>query len=126
MKVVAIPNPGATALLGAFFLLVNVGAALYAATGLQPSGGFAFLTYGAFGFAVAWWTHADSRRLGVREVVDQGWFVYAAWPIVLPYHLFKTRGARGGLTLLGLIGLYAVTYAVSILVYYGARKGGGS
>ena len=124
MRVVAIPNPGATVLLAAFFLLMNVGAALYAAAGQQPSGAFAFLTYVGFSVAVAWWIKADSRTLGVRESVDQGLLVYIAWPLFLPYHLFKTRGARGGLTLLGLIGLFGLTYAVAVLVYYGVRNGG--
>jgi hypothetical protein len=105
---------------------MNVGTALYAAAGLQPSGGFVFLTYAGFGIGVAWWIHADSRRLGIRESIDQGWLVYLVWPLFLPYHLFKTRGGRGGLTLLGLIGLYALTYALGILVYYGIRRGGGS
>jgi hypothetical protein len=81
-----------------------------------------FLTYVGFGLGVAWWIHADCRRLGIREVMDQGWFVYLTWPFVLPYHLFKTRGGRGALTLLGLTGLYLLTYALSMLVYYGAPK----
>ena len=126
MRLAAIPNPGATTLLGAYFLIANVGAALYAAHGLQPSGGFIFLTYVGFGLGVAWWIHADSRRLGIRELIDQGWFVYVGWPVVLPYHLFKTRGSRGALTLLGLVGLYLLTYALSMLVYYGASKSVGS
>src|SRR5262249_54152593 len=79
MRLAAIPNPGATALLGTVFLIANVGAALYTAHGVQPSGGFVFLTYVSFGLAVAWWIHADCRRLGRPELVDQGWFVYLAW-----------------------------------------------
>jgi hypothetical protein len=126
VKLATIPNPGATALLGTFFLLVNVGAALYGVAGLSPSEGFAFLNYVGFGLAIAWWIHSDSRRLGIRESLDEGWLVYLVWPLFLPYHLFKTRGARGGLTLLGLIGLYVLTYALGLLVYYGARKGAGS
>jgi hypothetical protein len=121
-----VPNPGATALLTAFFLIANVGAALYAAAGQEPSGGFAFLIYGGFGVAVAWWIHADARRLGKREIVDQGWFTYIAWPLVLPYHLFKTRGSRGAVTLVGLVGLYLVTYAIGLVVYFAAHRGASS
>ena len=126
MRLAAIPNPVATALLGLFFLVANVGAALYTAHGLQPSGGFVFLSYVGFGLAVAWWIHADSRRLGRSELLDQGWFVYIAWPAILPYHLFKTRGGRGALALLGLVGLYLATYVLSMIVYYAALKTAGS
>jgi hypothetical protein len=126
MKLASVPNPAATMLLGAFFLIANVGAALYAVHGLQPSGGFIFLTYVGFGLGVAWWIHTDSRRLGIRELIDQGWFVYLGWPVVLPYYLFRTRGGRGALTLLGLVSLYLLTYGLSMLVYYGAREGASS
>jgi hypothetical protein len=126
MRIAAVPNPGATTLLGAFFLIANVGAALYSAHGLQPSGGFVLLSYVGFGLGVAWWIHADNRRLGRTELLDQGWFVYLAWPVFLPYHLFKTRGNRGALTLLGLAGLYAATYALSVLVYLAARSSAGA
>jgi hypothetical protein len=123
MKLAAIPNPAATGLLGVFFLIANLGNALYAAHGLQPSGGFVLLFYVGFGFAAALWMHADSRRLAIREDIDQGWFVYLAWPVLLPYHLFKTRGKRGAVTLLGLVGLYVATYLASLLVFLLARQG---
>jgi hypothetical protein len=123
MRFPAIPNSGATILIGIFFLAANVGNALYAAHGLPPSGGFVFVYYVGFGLALAFWMHADSRRLAVREVLDQGWFVYIAWPVILPYHLFKTRGGRGALTLLGLIGLFVATYLLSLPVFYLVRQG---
>jgi hypothetical protein len=126
MRPIAVPNPVATALLGAFFLIANVGNALYAASGRAPSGAFLILDYVGFGFAVAYWIHADSRRFGVREGLDQGWFTYAAWPVVLPYHLFKTRGVRGAFTLAGLIALFAATYLASLLVFLAARTGAGA
>jgi hypothetical protein len=75
-------NPGATVLMGAFFLLGNLGHALYALAGREPSGGFALLYYLGFGFAVAYWIHADNQRLGRRDSLDQGWLIFAAWPLV--------------------------------------------
>ena len=107
--------------MAAFFLLSNLGNAFYALEGRQPSGGFALLCYLGFGFEVAYWIHADNQRLGRRDSLDQGWLIFAAWPLVFPYHLFKTRGNRGAITLVGLIALFAATYAVSLLVFFALR-----
>ena len=125
MKPISIPNRTATFYLGLVFLVANVAGALYAARGLEPSPAFVLLYYAGFGGLISYWVHADSQRLGVREVMDQGWFLFALWPIALPYHLFKTRGAKGGLTLLGLVGLFAVTYLFSLLLFLAVRRGGG-
>ena len=125
MTRLSIPNPCATALFGAFFLIANVGDALYAAHGLAPSAGFGLLAYVGFGLCGAYWLHADNRRLGIPEVIDQGWFAYLAWPVMLPYHLFKTRGSRGGWVLVGLVGLFAATYLLSLLVFFAISRGAG-
>jgi hypothetical protein len=123
VKLSAIPNPGATALLGAFFLIFNVGSALYATHGLLPSGGFVFLYYVLSGLLIANWLHADNRRLGLPEVMDQGWLVYMVWPLAFPYHLFKTRGRSGVVTLIGFVVLFLATYEISLLVFYLAKPG---
>ena len=99
-------------------MVANLANALYASQSLEPSASFLLLYYFGMAFGVLLWIRADSRRLGVRQVLDQGWFTLCAWPLALPYHLFKTRGPRGGLTLLGLVGLFFVTYAISLLVFY--------
>ncbi len=47
---------------------------------------------------IAWamwlWLRGDSRKRGVQWVLDLGWFLYVAWIVILPYHLFKTRGLK--------------------------------
>lgn len=118
MRQLPFPNFAATVLFAVFFLVANVGAALYAATNREPSGSFRFLYYVGSGAVVAYWLHADKQRLRQQEFVDEGWFMLWVWPIALPYHLFKTRGSRGAVTPLGLIGLYAVTYVISMIVFY--------
>jgi hypothetical protein len=117
-----IPNLAATALMGAFFLLANLGNAFYAAGGREPSGGFVLLYYLGFGYAIAYWIHADNHRLGRRDSLDQGWLIFAIWPLALPYHLFKTRRLRGAVTLVGLIALFFATYAVSLLAFFVVRS----
>ena len=121
MKTGPIPNPRATLAFGAFFLMVNLANVLYALNRRHPSASFLALYYGGAALVVAYWILADSRRLGLEGSVDQGWFVFAFWPLALPYHLFKTRGIRGGLTLLGLVGLFILTYIFSLGVFFTAR-----
>jgi hypothetical protein len=118
IEMAKVPNPRATFALGVFFLVVNMIAMVYALRGIEPSGSFLLLYYLGAALVVAYWILADSRRLGVPSSVDQGWFLITAWPVCLPYHLFKTRRWKGFLTLAGLLGLYALTYGVSLLFFY--------
>lgn len=57
-------------------------------------------------WAVGWWLRTDSRRRGVFCVYDLGLFLYLAWPILMPYYLLKTRGAKGLLIILGFVVAY--------------------
>jgi hypothetical protein len=121
MKIGPIPNPRATLAFGVFFLMVNLASVLYALNRMRPSGSFVFVCYLGAALVVAYWILADSRRLGLGGSVDQGWFVFAAWPLALPYHLFKTRGIKGAVTLFGLVGLFVLTYGVSLVVFFVIR-----
>lgn len=71
-------------------------------------------------WAVGWWLRTDSRRRGVLSVYDLGFFLYLAWPIVMPYYLIKTRGAKGLLVMLGFVAAYIgaalVGMVLSVLV----------
>lgn len=58
-------------------------------------------------WASGWWLQTDSRRRGVLSVYDLGFFLYLAWPVVMPYYLVKTRGAKGLLVILGFVVAYA-------------------
>jgi hypothetical protein len=40
-----------------------------------------------------------------------------AWPIIIPYHLLKTRGARGLLPLLALIGTFVFARILATVIY---------
>jgi hypothetical protein len=63
-------------------------------------------------WGVGWWLRTDSHRLGVLSVYDLGFFLYLAWPIVMPYYLLKTRGARGLLVIL----VFVVAYVGAAIV----------
>jgi hypothetical protein len=57
-------------------------------------------------WVVGWWLGTDSRRRGVLSVYDLGFFLYLAWPVVMPYYLVKTRGAKGLLAILVFVAAY--------------------
>ena len=85
-----------------------VGDAVLAARsfGVQDASGVLWTTI--FRLVLAWWVLAD-RCLGAIELpYDFESFVFFAWPVVLPWYLWKTRRGRGV--------LYAVAvYALSVI-----------
>jgi hypothetical protein len=46
-----------------------------------------------------------------------GLFLYLAWPFVIPYYLFKTRGVKALITILSFAGIFMATYMIGALVY---------
>jgi hypothetical protein len=67
-------------------------------------------------WAVGWWLRTDRRRRGVLSVYDLGFFLYLAWPIVMPYYLIKTRGAKGLLVMLGFVAAYVGAAIIGIIL----------
>jgi hypothetical protein len=72
------------------------------------------------------WCYSQERR--IPWVMDMGWFLFAAWIVILPYYILKVEG-RGGWSRIGLFSLtcfaaYATGWAVLIwtrLLAGGAR-----
>lgn len=96
----------------AIILVGNAGTAVYAANGRPPGSVFLVLYYVGFSTAASWWVLSDCRERGIATSIDHGWFVFYAWPIVVPYHVLKTRGGRGVLLLGGLMLWFLATYFV--------------
>ncbi len=48
------------------------------------------------GFAILlmWWVYVDRHRRRYPVPFEFEAFVYFAWPLVVPYYLFRTRGMR--------------------------------
>jgi hypothetical protein len=105
---VASPTP----LLYVFLAVTQAAYGFYIARGASLPPAFVLLYPFAFLWAVGWWLRSDSRKRGVAWVFDMGLFLYVAWPFVLPYYLFKTRGAGAVLTILAFAGVYV---AASVL-----------
>lgn len=99
-------------------LLMQIANGAYAAQGLEPSGSFVILCYLSILGLIGYWLDKDSRNYGVKWVYDLGFFLYFAWPFIVPYYLFKTRGIRAILTILIFVGIYLATYLVGLLVFF--------
>jgi hypothetical protein len=97
-------------------------AAVYGATQVEPSEIVELFIAFAPLFAVVLWLQKDARRTRIGAVQDWGYFLLLAWPIMIPWYVFKTRGRSGWILLLGLIGLilssWATSFAVPWLIYF--------
>ena len=105
-------------------LFCALAAAVYGAAQAEPSPLVAlFFSFGPL-LAVILWLQKDARRTGVGSVLDLGYFLLAAWPIVIPWYAFKTRGHAGWRLLLGLFTLISSAYLgwlTTAWVIYGVR-----
>lgn len=100
-----------------FLFFVQAATGLYLASGVEPSPTFDFLDRAGFLCLAVWWLNADSRRHRVKQPYDIGLLLVFAWMLIVPYHLIKTRGRRGLLSLLLLIGLFVSGYMVTFASY---------
>jgi hypothetical protein len=96
-------------LLFAFILVSQATDTMFSFTRTEPPPGFdTLISFGQL-YALGYWLHADSlRRPNFNWPYCRGVFVYAAGIIVVPYYLFKTRGARAFLTLLIFVSMVVV------------------
>jgi len=70
-----------------------------------------------YGLILTWWLYTDRGTRKVKVPFDFEYFVLFAWPIVVPYYLYRRLGWRGLVFGLGICGLYVVPYLLSGIVY---------
>jgi len=97
--------------------IYNLGLGIFSARGLEPLPTFEFLYSAIFPCGVVWWLRAEIQSSPVTRLYCAGLLVGAAWPIIIPYHLLKTRGVRGLLPLLALIGTFVIAKVLAISIY---------
>ncbi len=103
-------------LLGTLVFLYHFGVGLYLALDLEPSPAFEFLYRAAFLCGVVWWLQAEARRFNLKSAYCPGLLVRIVWVVIIPYHLFKTRGAKGLIPLLALLGNLSIAYMLAQIV----------
>ena len=106
-----------TVLLYAFLLVTQIARGVYFGSGDDPPTAFIFINALGFVWIMGWWLLQDSRKRGIAWVYDIGFFLYIAWPFIMPYYLFKSRGAKGLFVILGFVGAYIGAVVVGIALY---------
>lgn len=100
-----------------FLLVTHSIDGLYLARGVDAPGVYHLLSFLALVWLMGWWLQQDSRKHEFKWVYDMGFFLYVAWPIILPYYLFKTRGLKALLTILIFLAVYFGTYIIGVVIY---------
>ncbi len=83
-------------------VVCSVATALYTLAQLEPAPGMSIVITFAPVITVILWLQKDAQRTGIGAVHDWGMFVWLAWPIVIPWYAFRSRGPSGWRLLLGL------------------------
>ena len=104
-------------LLYVFVIITQMTIGIYVASELELPPLFTLLYPFAFLWVIGWWLLRDSRKRGVKWVFDMGLFLYIAWPLIMPYYLLKTRGAKGLLVILGFAAAYLGAQMLGIALY---------
>ena len=104
-------------LLAVLVFLYHLGLGFYYARGVELPPAFEFLYTGGLLCSIIWWLKDDSRKHRVTPVYCLGFLVSIGWMIVIPYHLFKTRGMRGLIPIFGLIGVFLVAKLMAAFTY---------
>ena len=105
-----------TVLLYSFVVITQFAYGFYLGQQIEAPAAYTLLYWAAQLWIIGWWLRTDSRRRGVVWVYDLGFFLGIAWPLVMPYYLVKTRGAKGLLVILGFIGAYVGATIVGIIL----------
>jgi len=70
-----------------------------------------------FSLLVAFWTSLDAKTKQLYKPFEYSFFVFIFWPLVLPYHLIKTRGHEGFLMYAGICGLYLLPLFFDLFIW---------
>lgn len=102
----------------------SITAAIYALAEIKPSPPVVtFFTFAPL-IGVILWLQKDAQRTGIGAFQDWGMFLWFAWPVVIPWYAFRSRGRTGWRLLLGLVALISSAYVTAFVVTwlaYGVR-----
>ena len=103
-------RPAATLLLALALFTPPVVGGFYGAFERELPDAFPFLSQVFLILSLIAWFHMYSQRQGIAWVLDMGWFLFAAWPVVVPYYILKREGRRGW----SRIGLFCLTWFAAL------------
>jgi hypothetical protein len=70
-----------------------------------------------FAVLIAMWAVEDSKQRGMGRYMGFGLLVLLFWPLVLLYHMPKTRGVEGIVSYVGFWGLYSAPFFLGLTAY---------
>jgi hypothetical protein len=70
-----------------------------------------------FIWAIGAWLRIDSLKYRVADPYCPGLLLTTAWPILVIHHLYRTRGAKGLLILLGFVAIVVILQLLATIAY---------
>ena len=102
--------------LGVLMASLSLVSGLYASSQRVPPNLFQLLGWLGVGIAFAHLIARDRSLFGLRAwPTDFALLIFVAWPVVVPYHLFSTRGRAGWRQFL----VFVVLYIGQSILFYG-------
>ena len=93
-------------------------AMFYQLSGMEPLATVEFLYIAALPCGVVWWFRSEKRKSAVTHVYCDGVAACYGFMFTIPYHLLKTRGVKGLLPLLALVGSYIGSQVLAVIIYF--------
>jgi hypothetical protein len=113
------PKISSAALMLLIFMFISqIAVGIYAGLEIEPSSGFTFLQYIVLFWLIGDWLIKDNRHHKVDWVFNMGFSLYVAWPLIIPFYLFKTRGVKTLLIILGFVEGYIGAALIGMLVSF--------
>ncbi len=103
-------------LLYAFTAVTGFGYGVCAARGVEVPGTVHLVSYLGFPVLLCLWLQGDIKRGREWCVWDLGLFLFLAWPVLVPFYLLRTRGARGLLPVLTLAAVYIASFVLAFVL----------
>jgi hypothetical protein len=105
-------------LLAILIFIYNFAAMFYQLAGIEHLPTVEALYIAAFPCGVVWWFRSEQRKSAVTQVYCEGMAAYFGFVFTGPYHLLKTRGVKGLLPLLALVGSYVGSQVLATVFYF--------
>ena len=105
-------------LLAILIFIYNFTTTFYDLAGMERLPTVEALYIAALPCGIVWWFRSERRKSAVTNVYCEGVIIYYAFVFTVPYHLLKTRGLKGLLPLLALVGSYVGSQVLATFLYF--------
>jgi hypothetical protein len=108
-----------TTLLYGFFSVSQISRGAYLAYGIEPPPAYELLHFVGIVWILGWWLRQDLAKHKVGWPLDLGMFLQIAWPAVVPYYLFRTRGVRAFIIIAIFVAMYFTPLVIGASIHVG-------